>query len=111
MRALDGQVAAPDLRHRVGAGAVVLVATGVACLAGIAAFWLARGSFAEILAYVGLPIAIVVFEAFGIIKRWRAAVILAAILLDIEAILAALVFASGAAFAVLLPLLVVVALA
>ena len=105
MKASDHNAASRDVRNSIGAGAVVLAATGVACVAGMVAFWLARGSFASAMAYVVLPIAIVIFETLGLTKRWRAAVILAALFLDAEAILAALVFASGGAFAVLLPLI------
>ena len=51
-----------------------------------------------------VPAAIVTVEVIGLL-RWRPALILGALLLDLEALLAALNFASGPAFAVLLPVL------
>jgi PAS domain S-box-containing protein len=51
-----------------------------------------------------VPAAIVAVQAIGLV-RWRRALVLGAFLLDLEALLAALNFASGPAFAVLLPVL------
>ncbi len=51
-----------------------------------------------------LPAVIVVVQLLGLL-RWRRALILGAFLLDLEALLASLRFASGPAFAVLLPVI------
>lgn len=81
---------------------VLTVASGGMGLVAVAT-WIVAPSGGTV-AMVAVPLAIVFFQTWGLL-RWRPGLLIGAILLDAEAILAAATFSTGAAFAILLPLL------